>query len=155
MNNKIKFLALGLGAFVLGFGVNNLAMSDVPCNCKLAVVDVQQVIASSAQVAALKKEQQAKAEEIVKYLENARKDVAAVTDEKKKQSLEEKYTKELNAKRETMEKDYAKKLQDIDKSITEVISNQAKLDSYTMVISKSVVLYGGTDITDRIKKVVK
>lgn len=56
MNNKIKFLAVGLAAFVIGMGANNFALSDVPTGFKVAVIDVPQVVASSAQVQALKKE---------------------------------------------------------------------------------------------------
>ena len=84
----MKFLAVGLAAFVIGFGVNNYAISDMPS--KIAVVDVQKVINSSPQVAALKTERQTKAKEVVSFLEKARKDVAATTDAKKKQALEEK-----------------------------------------------------------------
>lgn len=155
MNNKLKFLAIGLTAFIVGMGVNNYAVSDIPSGFKAAVVDVPQVVASSAQVLALKEEQQTKAEEVIKYIEKARKDVAATTDEKKKQSLEEKYNKELQKKRETIEKDYAAKLQAIDKNISDTITEKAKTDNYNIVIAKGVVLYGGDDITQDIIKVVK
>lgn len=93
MNKKVKFLTVGLAAFVIGFAANNFAMSDVPANYKVAVVDIPQVVSSSAQVKNLKKEQQAKADELVKFVEKARKDVAAVSDETKKKDLETKYTK--------------------------------------------------------------
>lgn len=155
MNNKIKLLAIGIAAFALGLGVNNFAMSDVPANFKVAVVDVPQVVASSAQVQALKKEQQAKAEDVIKYIEKARKDVAATTDEKKKKSLEEKYNKELATKREAIEKEYTTKLQAIDKNISEKINEKAKAGSYNVVLAKGVVLYGGDDITADIVKMVK
>ena len=68
MNKKVKLLAAVAAAFAIGFSANNFAMSDVPSNFKVAVVDVQQVVASSAQVKALKKEQQAKTEEVIKYI---------------------------------------------------------------------------------------
>ncbi len=155
MNNKIKLLAIGIAAFALGLGVNNFAMSDVPANFKVAVVDVPQVVASSAQVQALKKEQQAKAQDVIKYIEKARKDVAATTDEKKKKSLEEKYNKELATKREAIEKEYTTKLQAIDKNISEKINEKAKAGSYNVVLAKGVVLYGGDDITADIVKMVK
>ncbi len=51
--NKIKFAVLGVSAFVIGMSVQHFAMSDVPS--KIAVVDVQQVVASSSQVKTLKK----------------------------------------------------------------------------------------------------
>lgn len=155
MNKNVKLLAAVVAAFAIGFSANNFAMSDVPSNFKVAVVDVQQVVASSAQVKALKKEQQAKTEEVIKYIDKARKDVASVSDEKKKKALEDKYNKELVTKRETLEKDYATKLQAIDKNISSTIETQAKAKNYNVVLAKGVVLYGGDDITADIVKIVK
>ncbi len=153
MNNKIKFLSLGITAFVIGLSVNNFAMSDVAS--KIAVVDVQQVVNSSSQVQALKKEQQAKTKEIVTFVEKARKEVAATTDVKKKQALEEKYNKELKNKKEAMDKNYATKLSALDTAISNQIAAQAKALHYDIVLAKGVVLYGGDDITEAVKKAVK
>ncbi len=153
MNNKMKFFVVGLSAFVVGAAFSNFAMSDVPS--KIAVVDVPQVVNSSSQVQALKKEQQAKTKEIVAFVEKARKDVAATTDVKKKQALEDKYNKELNAKKSAMDKNYATKLTAIDTAISKQIEAQAKAGGYDIVLAKGVVLYGGSDITDAVKKAVK
>lgn len=153
MNNKLKFLTVGLLTFAAGIAFSNYAMSDVPS--KIAVVDVQAVVNSSSQVQALKKEQQAKTKEIVTFIEKARKDVAAVTDVKKKQALEEKYNKELNSKKTAMDKNYSDKLTAIDATISKQIENQAKLGGYDIVLAKGVVLYGGSDITEAVKKAVK
>ncbi len=155
MNKNVKFLTIGLAAFVIGFSVNNFAMSEVPANYKVAVVDIAQVVASSAQVKNLKKEQQAKADELVKFVEKARKDVAAASDEKKKKELEEKYSKELVSKKEKMEKEYVNKLSAIDASISKTVNEQAKAGNYNLVLSKGAVLYGGEDITQQVIKVVK
>lgn len=153
MNNKLKFLAVGISAFVIGLSLNNIAVSDVPS--KIAVVDVSSVVNSSSQVQALKKEQQAKAKDLMTFIEKARKDVAATTDTKKKQALEEKYNKELNTKKQAMDKSYASKLEGIDKTISAQIAAQAKEGGYDIVLAKGVVLYGGSDITDAVKKAVK
>lgn len=153
MNNKMKFFVVGLSTFVIGVSLSNFAMSDVPS--KIAVVDVPQVVNSSSQVQALKKEQQAKTKEIVAFVEKARKDVAATTDVKKKQDLEAKYNKELNAKKSAMDKNYASKLTAIDAAISKQIEAQAKAGGYDIVLAKGIVLYGGSDITDAVKKAVK
>lgn len=153
MNNKLKFLTVGLLTFAAGIAFSNYAMSDVPS--KIAVVDVQAVVNSSSQVQTLKKEQQAKTKEIVTFIEKARKDVAAVTDVKKKQALEEKYNKELSSKKTAMDKNYSDKLTAIDATISKQIESQAKLGGYDIVLAKGVVLYGGSDITEAVKKAVK
>jgi len=153
MNNKIKILAVGLLTFASGIAFSNFAMSDVPS--KIAVVDVQEVVNSSSQVQALKKEQQAKMKEVVSFVEKARKEVATTTDVKKKQALEEKYNKELNTKKTAMDKNYADKLTAIDSTISKQIETQAKAGGYDIVLAKGVVLYGGSDITDAVKKAVK
>ena len=153
MNNKIKILAVGLLTFASGIAFSNFAMSDVPS--KIAVVDVQEVVNSSSQVQALKKEQQAKMKEVVSFVEKARKEVAATTDVKKKQALEEKYNKELKTKKTAMDKNYADKLTAIDSTISKQIEAQAKAGGYDIVLAKGVVLYGGSDITDAVKKAVK
>ena len=155
MNKNLKLLAVTAAAFVIGFSASNFAMSDVPASYKVAVVDVTQVVNSSNQVKALKKEQQTKMEEVLKYIDKARKDVAAGSDEKQKKALEEKYNKELLAKRDKLEKEYTTKLAAIDKSISSTIDAQAKAGNYDLVLAKGVVLHGGTDITQEVIKAVK
>ncbi len=155
MKKSVKFLAVAMAAFAIGFSANNFAVSDVPSNFRVAVVDIQEVVAASAQVKALKKEQQAKADALVKFVEDARKDVSAQTDEKKKKDLEAKYSKELQAKRDKIEKEYVTKLQSIDNSISKTVRDQAKAGNYNLVLAKGVVLSGGEDITSAVIKVVK
>lgn len=151
MNKTLGLLAVSL----LAAGCLSLNSAVMAKDFTVAVVDVPQVVTSSAQVQALKKEQQAKAEELVKFIENARKDVASITDSSKKKAAEEKYSKELQTKKEKIELEYASKLKAIDASISKQIETQAKAQGYDVVLSKGVVLYGGKDITSEIVKVVK
>lgn len=153
MRNSVKYLALGLSAFVIGMSVNNYAISNVPS--KIAVVDVQKVVASSAQVKTLKADREAKVKDLANFINTARTEVAKEKNAEKKKALEAKYNKELNAKRNTINKDYAKKLANVDKSISAVIAQKAKAANYDIVLAKGVVLYGGTDITAEITKSVK
>lgn len=155
MKSRIKFLTVALVAFGIGFAVNNYAMSDVPANFKVAVVDVQKVVASSSQVKALKDEQKKKGQELAKFIETAKETINKETDAKKKKALEDKYNKEFQAKRTAIAKNYETKLLAIDKSISTTIDNNAKANGYNLVLAKGVVLSGGTDITDEIAKVVK
>lgn len=150
--NKNSGLLLVSIAVIGALSLNSAVQAQ---DFKVAVVDVPQVVSASATVQALKKEQQAKSDEIIKFIENARKDVANITDASKKKTAEEKYTKELQVKKEKMDKEYAEKLKAIDTSISKQIAAQAKQEGYDIVLSKGVVLYGGDDITSAIIKVVK
>ena len=153
MKQGIKYFALGLSAFIIGMSVNNYAMSDV--TNRIAVVDVQKVVASSAQVKALKADREAKLKDLATFVQTARTNVSKEKDANKKKALEAKYNKELNAKRTAIQKDYTNKLTNIDKSISATIAQKAKAANYNMVLAKGVVLYGGEDITAEIQKVVK
>ena len=155
MKNNCKFLMIALCAFVIGMTVNNYAISDVPSNFKVAVVDVQKVVASSSQVKALKEDQKKQNQEISKFIDNAKTAIDKEKDTKKKKTLEEKYTKEFQTKRENIAKNYEKKLLEIDKNISSLIDANAKANGYNLVLAKGVVLSGGTDITDAITKEVK
>lgn len=154
MKNGVKYLALSLGAFVIGMSVNNFAMSDVPA-AKIAVVDIQKVVLSSSQVKSLKADRETKINDLSNFVKTARESVAKESDATKKKALEDKYNKELNTKRDAIQKDYAERLAVIDKNISATIAQKAKDYNYSMVIAKGVVLYGGSDITTEVAKAVK
>ena len=121
----------------------------------IAVVDVRKVVSNSKQVQALKSEQDKKNQELKKWLDTVRADIAKQSTDANKQKLAKKYDAELAKKKEVIQKDYAKKLAEIDKSITATISDYAKSKGYTIVISKTDVIYGGIDITSDVSKLVK
>ena len=151
MKKNLGLLAATV-AVLGGLTFGNIASA---ADFNVAIVDVPQVVSASKQVQNLKKEQQLKAEEIIKFIEKARKDVADITDANKKKAAEEKYTKELQQKREKIESDYALKLKQIDTSISQQIEAQARAKGYDLVLSKGIVLFGGDDITADVIKVVK
>ena len=116
----------------------------------IAVVDLQTVVSNSSKVKQLKAEHKKKLEELDRILINARGEIANETDRNKIVKLEEKYTKEFNAKRNAIESEYNSKLDSIEKSIKDEIAKKAQKDDYDYVFAKSVVLYGGKDITNEI-----
>ena len=122
---------------------------------KVGVVDIAKVVGSSSQVQALKAEQQTKFQELNKWLETVRADIAKQQSKANQEKLIKKYDAEFVKKQEVIRKEYATKLQTIDKSITATIMKEGKAMGYNMVIAKEVVLYGGTDITSAIMKKVK
>lgn len=149
----MKKVLLITGAFILGLGFNNFAMSDVPS--KIAVVDVNRVVSNSSQVMALKKEQNLKNEELQKWLTTAKADVEKQKTQEGKEKLIKKYDSDFQKKQQAIQKDYTDKLQAIDKDISGVIAKTAKDKGYDVVLAKGVVLYGGEDITNTISKLIK
>ena len=87
MKKQITTLAIAIAAFAIGLGFNNIAMSNIPANYKVAVVDVNAVVSKSAQVQALKKEQQTKLQELQKWLETVRADVQKQSTQEGKDKL--------------------------------------------------------------------
>ncbi len=135
----------------LSFGMVNSAIAAQ----KIAIIDAAAVAAQSAQVQAMKKEQQAKMIELEKWMVTAKSDIEKQQTKEGKEKLIKKYEGEFAKKQEALIKNYQTKLQAIDKSISDTIAKYAQEKGYDAVFTKGVVLYGGTDITEDIKKIVK
>ena len=93
--------------------------------------------------------------ELDKIIVNARGEIANEKDPAKVLLLEDKYMKEFNTKKESLEKDYNTRLSAIEKNIKNEITKKAEKDSYDYVFAKSVVLYGGKDITGELLNSIK
>ena len=122
---------------------------------KIAVVDLQQLVNSSAQVKALKQDHSNKMAELDKIIVNARGEILNEKDPAKVLLLEDKYMKEFNSKKEALETSYNTKLESIEKNIKSEISKKAQKNGYEYVFAKSVVLYGGKDITSELMSSIK
>jgi len=121
----------------------------------IAVVDLQQLVSSSAQVKQLKQEHSKKMSELDKIIVNARGEISNEKDPAKVLLLEDKYLKEFNNKKEALEREYNAKLDNIEKNIKAEITKKAQKNGYDYVFAKSVVLYGGKDITSELVGSVK
>lgn len=138
-------------SFLVSLLVFFLTSNYVLAEDSIAVVDLQKIVSASSEVKKLKSEHEKKLEELNKIIINARGEIANETDDKKIVQIEEKYTNEFNAKKSALEKDYNSRLKIIEKNIKDEIARKAQKDDYDYVFSKSVVLYGGKDITDEIR----
>jgi len=150
-----RVLTIGAIALTISLSANSFASAHDASGFKVAVVDVQKVVVSSPQVNALRVEQKNKIDSLIAFVEKAKADLAKEPNEAKKKSLEEGYNKELNVKKQAIDKEYSKKLLDIDKNITEIIQAKAKSDNYDLILTKNSVLQGGVDITSEIIKLLK
>lgn len=128
-----------------------MTMNYVQAEDNIAVVDLQKIVSSSNQVKQLKQEHAKKMEELNKIIVNARGEISNETDSAKILQLEDKYTKEFNSKKSALENDYNSRLSNIEKNIKDEIAKKAQAENYDYVFAKSVLLYGGKDITSEIK----
>ncbi len=148
---KIRFKLLVAIAAILSFALTTSAYADI----KVATVEVTKVIASSSQVKQLKAEQLKKNQDMAKWLDNAKVEVHKQTSEAEKKKLLKKYNDEFDKKKADLAKDYAKKLAEIDKNISDAIAVKAKEKGYDLVFAKATVLYGADDLTEEVIKIVK
>lgn len=124
-----------------------------PHKLSVAVVDAQKVVESSPVVDALKIDRKNKLEDLSKFVEKAKADVAKETNATKKKALEDGYNKELNIRKDAIDREYVQKLSEVDKSLSDLINS--KTSNYDLVLSKSVVIKGGSDVTSEIVKALK
>ena len=122
---------------------------------KIAVVDLQQLVSNSAQVKQLKQEHSKKINELDKIIVNARGEISNEKDPAKILLIEDRYMKEFNTKKDTLERDYNNRLSVIEKNIKGEIAKKAQKDGYDYVFAKSVVLHGGKDITNELVGAIK
>ena len=121
----------------------------------IAVVDVQAIVNSSSQVKALKEAQAIKVKELNLWLQNAQNEVNTEQDKEKQQALLQKYNAEFVLKKRDIALQYQQELKIVSENITQTVADEAKKKGFSMVIAKSIVIYGGEDITEEIAKIVK
>ncbi len=150
---KTKFLALATA--ILCLCANNAVIAKSADEFKVGVVDIQKVIENSPKANAVKVDRKNKIESLATFVEKARAEVAKESDANKKKALEDKYNKELNTRKNILDKDYADQLSDLDKEITSIVKTKSKKEGYSLILIKSSVLDGGEDITSEIIKELK
>ena len=153
MNKNFYILVISALAFVLGYSVNNIAISDT--TPKVAVIDISQIASNSSAVKNLKSAQEKKMSEIQKTLDQAKAEIAKETDPAKISTLQEKYRNKVNEQKLAMDTEYNKQMTKIDSDIKAVIIEKSRNLNYDLVLPKNVVFFGGDDITDLISKEIK
>ena len=136
-------------AILLFSGISVFASEEI------AIVDLVKIVENSAQIKQLKQEHSKKLADLDKILVNARGEISNESDPAKVLMLEDKYMKEFNSKREMLERDYNGRISVIEKNIKDEVTKKAQKDGYEYVFAKSVVLYGGKDITNELLLSIK
>ena len=122
---------------------------------KFAVVDINRVVLSSKEIAALSAERQAQVQELKKMADEANARITAEKSADVKKTMSEKALATINAKKETFDKVHASGLQAADKKINDVINTIAEKEGLSVVFNNASSVNGGVDITDSVVEQVR
>ena len=152
MNYGLIFL-VAIVAAVLG----SLVTYKTVCskNAAFAVVDLQRVVLSSKEIAALSNNRQQQLQELRKMADDANEKINAEKKEEAKKELSQKFLGEINAKKDLFDKAHASGLQAAEQNLNNIINEVAKSEGLSVVLNKSSVVNGGKDITDAVVELVK
>lgn len=121
------------------------------CNkSKIAVVDVQQIVANAQPVVQLRQEMQNQVTNLQQWIDNSNENINKENSQEKKDELAKQYQAELLQRQQLIQQDYAAKLQQIDASLTNLIEKVAKEEGFNITLVKGSVAAGGTDITAKV-----
>ncbi len=153
--NEILTVTLAVILISGGNSVGAKSFLSNSSSSNVAVVDVQRIVENSPAIKALNLDRKNKIDSLVKFVEKAKSDVSKEGDPTKRKALEDSYNKELNLRKTEMDKEYSKKLSEIDNDITGIIKVRVKKSGYNLTLSKNDVIDGGVNITDDIIKELK
>ena len=155
MKKKIIGTLIITGAFALGYSINNIAISNTNPDYRVAIVDIQKIVANSSEIKTLKLEQEKEIQNLQSTIDKARTEISNEKDPVKIAQLEEKYRKQINDQKLTLDISYNSKLTAIDNKIKTAVVEKARSMNYNMVLPKNTVLFGGDDITDQVAQIIK
>lgn len=153
MKNNIWFIGACILFFLVGYNINNSAISFP--KYKVAVVNVSEVMEHSQEVKTLKQSQDKLMNDLNNLITKAQTEIANEPDRNKAIQLEATYRKEIETKRSAMDDEYNKKIDDITKNIKNLISKEAQKSDYNLVLPTGMVISGGDDITQNVIKDIK
>ena len=154
MKKKLLTPALFLFAFGLGFGINNIAVSEnVPQ--KIAYVDVAKLMSSSKILKTAENTRASQTKDMLKWYDTASADIQKQSTPEAKKAAIKKYEEQLTQKKKSIKEAYTKKVNEVDGQLSNAINQKSKELGYDIVLRSDVVLYGGEDITSKIVPLVK
>jgi outer membrane protein len=135
--------------------VQSSASSTSSSNSKIAVVDIQSLVSQTPSVLALREERKNQIAGLQQWINGANAEINQIADQAAKTALFQKYQLELNQRQQSMQSEYAQKVQSIDAELSKLIADEAKNSGFDYVFAKGIVVFGGTDITENVAKLLK
>lgn len=155
MKNKILATLIVISAFIAGYSINSIAISNTTPEYKIAVVDIATILKNSKEINALKLEQEKQMQNMQATIDKAKAEISKEQDPAKIVQLEEKYRNEINKQKLALDTSYNNKLTAIDNKIKTAVVEKARSMNYNMVLQKNTVLFGGDDITEQVATIIK
>ena len=115
---------------------------------RIGIVDIQKIVENSQAVKNLKAEHNCQLEALNGIIREAQNAIANETDPQKIVMLQDKYNSEFNQRKTEIDNRYKTQLNNIENNLRNDIIESAKKNNYDYVFAKSVVFFGGDDITD-------
>ncbi|MBQ8636024.1 OmpH family outer membrane protein [bacterium] len=125
----------------------SIAQADV-----IGVVDFDKVVENYSKVKTVSNEISDKYAEIQRYSLDKEREYKKLSTPLERKSFEENVARELSKKQEAYLKLKEKKEAEIDAAIKNAIKQVAMTSKVTTVVEKSVVFFGGVDLTDKVVK---
>lgn len=142
-------------SLIMGYSINNIAISKAQPEYKIATVDIQKIVANSTEIKSLKAEQEKQMQNMQSTINKARTEISKEQDPVKIAQLEEKYRNEINNQKLALDTSYNTKVKAIDSKIKTAVVEKARSMNYNIVLPKNTVLFGGDDITDEVSKIIQ
>ena len=155
MKNKILATLIVISAFIAGYSINSIAISNTTPEYKIAVVDIATILKNSKEINDLKLEQEKQMQNMQATIDKAKAEISKEQDPAKIAQLEEKYRNEINKQKLALDTSYNNKLTAIDNKIKTAVVEKARSMNYNMVLPKNTVLFGGDDITEQVATIIK
>ena len=155
MKNKILATLIVISAFIAGYSIKSIAISNTTPEYKIAVVDIATILKNSKEINALKLEQEKQMQNMQATIDKAKAEISKEQDPAKIAQLEEKYRNEINKQKLALDTSYNNKLTAIDNKIKTAVVEKARSMNYNMVLPKNTVLFGGDDITEQVATIIK
>lgn len=142
-------------SLVMGYSINNIAISKAQPEYKIATVDIQKIVANSTEIKSLKAEQEKQMQNMQSTIDKAQTEISKEQDPVKIAQLEEKYRNEINNQKLALDTSYNTKVKAIDSKIKTAVVEKARSMNYNIVLPKNTVLFGGDDITDEVSQIIQ
>ena len=154
MKKNLLTLVLCSFAFGLGFGINNVAISENTPQ-KIGYINVGKLLSASKVLKTAETTRINQTKDMLKWYDTASADIQKQSTPQSKEAAVKKYETQLTQKKNSIKDAYAKKVSEVDNQLSSVINQKAKELGYDVVLRSDAVLYGGTDITAQVLPLVK